>query len=99
MASVEMIAVRNVNTPGRTTNVNVEKYQAMRKVLLKVLPKKQPGLTWAEMLRAVQPHLPQDLWPKGAKAGWWAKTVQLDLEARRLVRRAADAKPFRWYRV
>jgi hypothetical protein len=30
-------------------------------------------------------HLPQNLFPGGAKAGWWAKTVQLDLEARGLL--------------
>ena len=82
----------------RTTNVNAEKYHAMRKVLLRVLPKKQPGMTWAEVLTAIQPHLPQGLWPKGEKAGWWAKTVQLDLEARGAIRREPDAKPLRWYR-
>jgi hypothetical protein len=27
-------------------------------------------------------HLPEDLYPGGAKAGWWMKTVQLDLEAK-----------------
>ena len=58
---------------------------------------KAPGLTQSEIREAVIPYLPQDLYPGGAKAGWWAKTVQLDLEARgSLVREAV--KPLRWHR-
>ena len=48
----------------------------------KVLPAAAPGLTQSEIRAAVVPHLPQDLCPGGAKAGWWAKAVQLDLEAK-----------------
>lgn len=92
------IAVENVNHPGQTSNVDAEKYEAMKKVLLKVLPKKEPGLTQAEMFQAVLPHLPQDLWPDGAKSGWWVKSVQLDLEAKELMFRT-DSKPLRWYRA
>ena len=32
-------------------------------------------------------HLPQDLFPGGAKSGWWMKAVQLDLEAKNIIRR------------
>lgn len=30
-------------------------------------------------------HLPESLFPGGAKAGWWTKAVQLDLEAKGLI--------------
>lgn len=96
--NAEKIAVENVNCPGQVTNVDATKYAAMRKVLLKVIPKKQPGLTQNEMKQAIQPHLPQDLWPGGAKSGWWMKTVQLDLEAKDLLQRT-DSKPLTWYRL
>ena len=46
------------------------------------------GLTVADILTRVTEHLPDDLFPGGAKAGWWAKAVQLDLEAKGLVKRA-----------
>lgn len=94
----EKIEVKNINCPGQITRLDAKKYLAMKKVLLKVLPKKKPGLTQAEMLLAIQPHLPQDIWPNGDKSGWWAKSVQLDLEARQVIVRT-DSKPLTWYRA
>jgi hypothetical protein len=92
------IAVENVNTPGRVSNVDATKYEAMRTALLHALPAGLPGLTQAEMGRAVLLHLPGMLWPNGDKAMWWMKTVQLDLEAKGLVARTRDTKPTRWFR-
>ena len=94
----ERVTVRNVNVPGYTARIDKSRYEAMKKALLKVLPKKVPGLTQAEMLKAVLPHLTEELFPGGAKAGWWAKTVQLDLEARGAVKRKTT-KPIRWHRA
>ncbi len=97
-AEGEKVTVENVNVPGYTTRVDAGMYHAMRRALLKALPSKAPGLTQAEMHEAVLPHLPKDLFPGGAKAGWWAKSVQLDLEAKGIVTRE-DTKPLRWHRV
>ena len=94
----DRIVVENVNHPGQTTRVDAGKYAAMRSALLRVLPAKSPGLTQAEMGHAVLRHLPRDHFPGGAKAGWWAKTVQLDLEAKGLVIRE-PGKPPRWRRA
>ena len=44
------------------------------------------------------PLLPGDLFPKGATAGWWLKAVQLDLEAKGVIRRA-PRKPVHLYRL
>jgi nitrogenase molybdenum-iron protein alpha/beta subunit len=97
-APAARITVQNVNVPGYTSTVDAGMYEAMRKALLKVLPRKSPGLTQSEMMAAVVPHLPQDLFPGGAKAGWWVKCVQLDLEAKEsLVREAV--KPLRWHKA
>ncbi len=92
------ITVQNVNVPGYTSTVDAGKYEAMRKALLKVLPKKAPGLTQSEMIAAVVAHLPQDLFPGGAKAGWRTKCVQLDLEARGVMVRER-VKPLRWHKA
>ncbi|QFT78055.1 hypothetical protein [Erythrobacter sp. THAF29] len=92
----DMIEVENVNTPGKTSRVNTAKYTAMRSALEKALPKSSPGLTQGEAREAVKPHLPEDLFPGGSTSGWWAKTVQLDLEAKgELVRE--PTKPLRWH--
>ncbi len=92
------IMVENVNTPGRITSVDAAMYGAMRKAMLETLPSGPPGLTQAEMLAALVERLPEKLYPGGAKAGWWSKTVQLDLEAKGLVIREST-KPLRWHRA
>jgi hypothetical protein len=98
MPKDKMIAVENINVPGRMNNVNAQKYMAMREIMLKILPTKEPGITQTEISDAVRPHLPQDLWPNGEKSMWWVKTVQLDLEAKGLVIRDSTSKPTRWRR-
>jgi hypothetical protein len=94
-----MVTVQNVNVPGYATRVNAAKYAAMRSALLLVLPPGAPGMTQAEMFAAVKSHLPEREFPGGAKASWWAKTVQLDLEQKGIVRRSVGTKPLRWFRV
>ena len=94
----EKIMVENVNVPDRTTRVNKAMYDAMVQAMWRVIPAKAPGLTQNEIREAVVPHLPEDLYPGGAKAGWWAKTVQLDQEAKGTLVRE-DTKPLRWHRV
>jgi uncharacterized protein DUF6958 len=75
------IAVRTPNVKGSSRPVDAAKYRAMKTVLLKVLPKKQPGMTDAEMMTAVGKAAPKDTFPR-TTFRWWAKCVQLDLEAR-----------------
>jgi hypothetical protein len=93
----DRIVVENVNHPGLTQRVDAGKYAAMRSALLKALPARAPGLTQAEMVQAVLRFLPREHFPGGAKAGWWSKTVQLDLEAKGLVVRE-PGRPLRWHR-
>ena len=85
--NTERIGVENVNHPGSVKHVDADMYNAMRRAFLKILPKALPGLTVAEIQSGVLAHLPEQLFPGGAKAGWWAKAVQLDLEAKGIVAR------------
>ena len=94
----DAVKVGTVNKPGFSKRVDGGKYAAMRKALLKVLPVCAPGLTQAEMFGAVLPQLPDSLFPGGAKASWWAKTIQLDLEAKGIVVRER-CKPLRWQTI
>ncbi len=93
----DKIEVENVNHPGKVERVDAAKYKAIRDLMLAALPKGQPGLTAADLKDAMRPDLPQDLFPGGATLGWWAKCVQLDLEAKGLVQRAAS-KPLTFFR-
>jgi len=93
----EKIEVQNVGQPGKTYRVDAAKYLDMRKAVLAVTPDQPPGLTPGQIIEAVKPHLSLTLFPGGETAGWWVKCVQLDLEAKGLVKRAPKA-PVRVYR-
>jgi hypothetical protein len=94
----DKVAMENVNSPGRVERVDADKYNAMRRAILTVLPASSVGLTVAELKQRLLPLLPEDLFPGGAKAGWWLKGVQLDLEAKGLIARVAS-KPLRLHRL
>jgi len=92
------ILVENVNVPGYTHPVDAAHYEAMKKVLLRVLPKDGPGLTQTEMWERAAALADRALFPDRGKVGWWAKCVQLDLEAKEVIVRDKGAKPLRWRR-
>ncbi len=97
MNSPKRVIVENPNVPGYHKEVDAAMYDAMRKAINAVVPIEPPGLTQTEMRQAVLAHLPEDLYPGGAKADWWSKTVQLDLEAKGVLVRE-PTKPLRWWR-
>jgi hypothetical protein len=59
----------------------------MKRAYLTVLSSAPTGLTIEEIRDRLGTHLPPEIFPGGAKAGWWAKTVQLDLEAKGIIHR------------
>ena len=92
------IAVENINVPSKINNIDAVKYKTMKKAFLKISPTSSLGLTQKEIQEQVIIHLPESVFPQGAASGWWAKTVQLDLEAKRVVTQEA-CKPLRWYKL
>lgn len=91
------VTIENVNHPGRTSTGDGAMYNGMRAAILAVLPATAPGLTLAETREALLEHLPAHLFPGGARAGWWFKTVQLDLEAKGVIARERST-PLRLHR-
>jgi hypothetical protein len=94
LASDDKIEIENFTSPNWRGRVDRAKYEAMRDALLAVLPTASPGLTIAEAKAALLPRLPEALFPGGAKAGWWFKAAQLDLEAKGVIGRE-NSKPLR----
>ena len=92
----ELMQVENVNHPGRKSRVNAAKYTEMRRAFESALPRSEPGATQDEIRELVKPVLCQELFPGGKTCGWWAKTVQLDLEAKGTMVRE-HSKPLRWH--
>lgn len=91
------IEIENVGQPGKIYRVDADKFSAVREAVLASLPDAAPGMSVGDLIAAVRPQLPQDLFPGGEKAGWWVKAVQLDLEAKAVIARA-DKPPVRLYR-
>jgi hypothetical protein len=89
----DKIEVQNINHPGRVSLVDARMYVAMRRALLAILPAGTPGLTVAQIQELVRGRFPSD-----ANASWWAKTVQLDLEAKGMIARERSS-PIRLYRI
>jgi hypothetical protein len=91
------IEIESITSPHWKERVDHKKYFAMREALLPVLPAAPPGITVAEAKTAVLKRLSDEVFPGGAKAGWWLKAVQLDLEAKGLIARGSTT-PVRLYR-
>lgn len=97
MPDDDKILIESITSPHHTERVNKAKYMAMRAALLEALPDRAPGLTVAEANVAILPYLSETDFPGGAKAGWWLKAVQLDLEAKGAIQRG-PGKPVRLFR-
>ncbi len=98
MVKATKLKIENVLQPGKTYSVDPVMFEAMKLCLLKVTPSEPPGMTPAEIQKAVLPLLPQDLFPRGDKAGWWMKAVQLDQEAKKVLARS-KTPPVRLWKV
>jgi len=94
----EKITAENINAPDQLVQVRADKYQDMHNAILKALPDSAPGSTFNEIVETVKIHLSPKLFPDGKSSGWWAKTVQLDLEAKAQIIRS-NTKPLRFYRA
>ena len=92
------VVLKNPNHPNYAKEVDADMYEAMTAAFLQVLPKTAPGMTCDDLAAAVLPHLPDALFPGGAKAGWYTKAVQMDLEARGIIMRE-KTKPLRLHRI
>lgn len=95
---VERIAVENVNHPGSIRYVDAKRYAAVERAFARMLPKKSPGLTADEIRDRLPAHLSDELFREGAGPNWWAKTVQLDLEAKGIIARE-KTRPVRFRRT
>src|SRR4030095_6173907 len=99
VARTTSMRTKTVHKGKSGANVTPAKYNAMRDAMLSILPGEEPGLTWDEMVQAIAPKLPQELFPHLGSVRWYSKAVQLDLEARREIERVPGSKPLRFTRL
>lgn len=98
MGKSTKLKIENVLQPGKTYNVDPVMFEAMKTALLKVVPSAPPGMTPAEIQKAVLPLLPEEQFPGGDKVGWWMKAVQLDQEVKKVLARS-EKPPVRLWKA
>jgi hypothetical protein len=92
------IPTRNPGRGKKGPRVDGARYEAMKAALLAVIPRTREGVTFASLPGLVERKLPRALF-EGASIPWYVATVKLDLEARGLIRRVANASPQRLRRT
>ncbi len=75
----------------RGTSIDLKKYDAMKKALLKVIPRRAPGTPFKDLPKLVTAALSSGAFGPGDSVSWYVTTVKLDLEARGLIRRLPGA--------
>ena len=86
---------KSVNRGSSGFAVTSEKYEPIRKAILASVPRSKKGVTFKELVAAVNGRLPSDLYPKRGSVSWYTKVVQLDLEAKGLIERVRGVTPQR----
>ena len=72
-----------------------DRYEAMRRAILKNVPRRNAGVAWKDLPGLVRPLLPRSIYGPGVSVTWYCVTVKLDLEARGQVIRVPGARPQR----
>ncbi len=86
---------KNVNKGSRGFTVTAEKYERIRKAILASVPRDKEGVSFKEFVASVNGRVPKELFPKQGSVSWYAKVVQLDLEANGLIERIPGVTPQR----
>ena len=90
--TIEVLNVKPEKTP---TRVDRGRYAAMKRALLRVIPRRKEGVPFRELSTLVRAELPGGELPGGGSIGWHVTTVKLDLEARGSIERVPGASPQR----
>ena len=100
MASKTTDRVMTLHPEGKQ-GVNIEsvKYAEMRRALLRVIPTKEPGVPFSELVDRLEGVLDDGVYGPDVSRPWFVTTVKLDLEARGLIARVAGRGPQRLRRV
>ena len=69
----------------RGVRIEQAKYDAMRRALLKAIPRRASGVAFADLKDLVQPQLHVDVFGPETSVTWYLVAVKQDLEARGLI--------------
>ena len=98
-AIAKRVVARNPQKGKHSTRIDAERYEVMRKALLKAIPLTRAGVRFMDLFDTITRHLPRAGLPGAGSLSWTLTTVKLDLEARGLIERVPDSVPQRLRRI
>lgn len=86
-------------TPGKKpTRIDRWKFDAVRRAILKAVPRRGEGVLFRELPQRVRKLLAIEELERLGSVGWYTTTVKLELEVRGEIRRVGGASPQRLLR-
>jgi len=76
------VLLLNGRTGGKGPRLDGGKYSAVRRAILKSVPRSPRGIGFAALIERVVQNLPEGEIPGGGSVSWYVTHVKLDLEAR-----------------
>lgn len=89
------VVARNPKKGKHSTRPDAGRYEAMRKALLKAIPRTRAGVRFMDLFDVIGRHLPRSGLPGGGSISSYLTTVKLDLEAKGVIERVPDSVPQR----
>ncbi len=93
MSTNERIQLWNANTGREDVKIDRAKYEAVRRAILKAMPRKGSTISFKELPVAVEMALPDGQIPGGGSVMWYVTTVKLHMEYEGEIERVEGAKP------
>lgn len=95
----EKIECRTPTSGKKSTRIDAWKFDAVRKAILKVVPKRGDGVAFSDLPDLVKKQLPAQQSKDLGSLMWYVTTVKLELEVRGEIARVARAAPQRLVRI
>ena len=97
-ATARKVLMHNPNTGQPDRHIDADRYEAVRKAILKAVPRSGPGVIFTDLFKTVPTHLPNGKIPGGGAINWYTTVVKLHMEAQGELRRVPGSKPQRLLR-
>ena len=91
----ERVQMRHPDGAKTAPRIEKFKYDAVRRAILKVVPRSEKGIGFKELPKKVGSLLPAAVKRRIGSVSWYTTVVKLDLEARREIRRIPGISPQR----
>jgi hypothetical protein len=98
-AIAKRIQLRHPDRTKASPRIEQWKYEAIKRAILRVVPRKAPGVPFADLAAGVSRQLTRTERLKVGSIGWYTTSVKLDLEARGFLRRVRNTTPQRLIRI